>query len=468
MNTIYWSQRKPLLPSELHIYLPCNNVLYISILCYYIAVSNEITITHQTVEGVDYTLVTQPGAEAVRACVVLPFNADPILAGSIPHEAPHVLEHVLCYGDGSQPPGMFGETLSNVGGSHNANTQYTIDGQLSFETTQPDHDHGIANICLFLRAVFQPNFDLSVDKSQMAIVKNELSRNKQNPTRQRYDLMRYLRGITYKTDTIGLETLDSISPDQMRTMYTELINKSNVRVVLSGDTKTVERLILPTRDLIGNIRAGDRFFSRDNLIKKYGDYHASAPEIPEGQTDYQYLMVVDAAAINKIGTIDPPSRLIIAGAMQTFLSAGADGLVEQSRVQGLSYGVNIATGFSKNQLGLSISDNTNADFVYKQIALLKKRIEKLTTYGTDDFVKFARVAIGRSKIYPPSLSDFAISVEQGVGMAEADVVKPSSFRSTLETINPDQVVSVIGQIAANFSKPQFVTRYSFGTNPFES
>ena len=102
--------------------------------------NQNISVERISPEGLDITLVTQPGSEALRAAVVVPFDPTDIIQGTMPAETPHMLEHVVLCGYGDTPTDDFKDTLNRFGGYSNGHTHSSINGKVEFETIQPTTD----------------------------------------------------------------------------------------------------------------------------------------------------------------------------------------------------------------------------------------------------------------------------------------------------------------------------------------
>ena len=139
-----------------------------------------------------------------------------------------------------------------------------------------------------LRAASTPALRPNDLAEQAAIVRNELYGYLQNPARQRIAAMHFGHGRTYKTDPLGIASVEHITLDSIQNFHARFFTANNTRIVLSGAPETVANL--------AELVAENAEFDRESVtlpryIADYGDrkqlpdYHGTAIEIPAGMTE---------------------------------------------------------------------------------------------------------------------------------------------------------------------------------------
>jgi predicted Zn-dependent peptidase len=424
--------------------------------------SSEIRISHEVIDGIDLSLVTQEGSEALRTSVVLPFSTEPINSGSMPHETPHVMEHVVCSGDGSMDSAEYQEYMASKGGHTNAYTSATNNGLLNFETIQPDD--ATDRVIKMISSVFSPALDQAVLDSEREIVRNELRGYLQDPARQRRTTKDYWQGITYKTEETGLAGLDTITVEVMRELHANTFTRQNARIVLAGSPQAAETVALQIPDITKAVPDGKRIVAASGLIVPLPNYNAPAPEKPSGTTEYTYTVVSNH---EEIAGSDFSELRIAVNALFSFIKEGENGIHNQSRARGLSYGVNSWTTFGKDQVALSVSDTTMTNHVEPQIALFHESLRRLETYTANDFDNYRTKQLGSAKIRQEDVLALSGTVGSLVGRDLHDyIISADSYRALLAESESSTIVEAVKRLGQRLQNADFVIRHSFGDNPF--
>lgn len=425
---------------------------------------DPITVRHETVNDVDFMFVSSDSSEAIRAAVLVPFNAEPIKDGHMPSQTPHVMEHVICNGDGAMPPAKYNEHILGAGGYTNAFTSNTRN-LLTFETIQPDDNTDKA--ALIIQSAFNPSLSQAVLDKEREIVRNEMLGNQQNPGDRRIRTRLYKLGLAYEDIDVALDSLDAITTRHMQALHTDAFTRQNARIVLSGNPSAIEETMAIVRaNTIDTVPSGRRFTAVNNDVIPVADYHAPAPDKPSGTTDYMYLVTSSHEELDSEGYSD---LRIAMNALFNFIQYGEHGLQQQSRNRGLSYGIRTSWAGSKNQVSLSVSDTTLTNQVDPQISLFNEALHRLDTYTIADFEQYRRKQVGSAKLQPDDVCKFSKSIEEFVATDQYyKIITLHQFRASLENANPSEVVKNVKELGQRFRAADFIVRSSFGENPFSA
>lgn len=423
---------------------------------------DKISLHERRVDDINFVLVTHPDATAIRANVILPFRVNPILLGDMPHETPHLLEHIVCCGDGASTTEEYNEFMANQGGNTNAFTQMTINGRLNFETSQPDN--ATDKVLQMFRSVFKPSLRDADTAEQKEIVRNELQGYLAKLDRQRLVIKDFEQGTRYVTDELGLSTLDEITGDMAGNFHEEVFNRNNARIILSGSEHLLKQLAEEIAEGMKDVPNGERVYAANGDAIDLPDYHAFVAGFPFGMTEYSHTLVSKGEFD---GNLTKSELFVASSALIDFIKNGRNGLSAQSRNRGLSYGTQAYLGLGKNEIGITVADTTDVLKVPQQLQLLEEIMHRAGSYDDAAYEEFRAKQLGQRRMYPIGLFEFAASIESIYGYDDSpEIATPASVNQAYESMSPSRVIDIVQQSVRRLQQPTFVNRTAFGANPF--